>query len=212
VLESNYAGPEGERARLMLKNIARFGSGGSRADWWAKRIADSFTRMVKESPTPRSRINVVPGLFSHGDIGMQGRNLAATPNGRKAGEGISHSADPDPGFMLGGVSAPTAKANAVAAVQPGWGNSAPLQIDFDMQLARDMGGTEAIEAYIKAHNAMGGTLININVISKEKVLEAHADPEKHPDLVVRVTGYSAFFKMLSPEYRQQIVDRLLAEG
>ena len=64
---------------------------------------------------------------------------------------------------------------------------------------------------IKVHNAQGGTLININVISKEQVLEAHADPEKYPDLVVRVTGYSAYFKMLSPEYRQQVVDRILAE-
>ncbi len=167
---------------------------------------------MRDTPTPRSAINVLPGLFSHGDIGMLGQEPEATPNGRHAGEPISHSADPDPGFMPGGTAAPTAKANAVAAVQPGWGNSAPLQIDFDMQLARDMGGIEAIEAYLKAHNAQGGTLININVISKDKILEAHADPEKYPDLVVRVTGYSAYFKMLSPEYRQQIVDRLLAEG
>ncbi len=34
-------------------------------------------------------------------------------------------------------------------------------------------------------------------------------PSKFPDLVVRVTGYSAYFHSLSPEYRQQIVDRFL---
>jgi formate C-acetyltransferase len=62
---------------------------------------------------------------------------------------------------------------------------------------------------IKAHNAMGGTLINLNVVSKEQILEAHADPTRYPDLVVRVTGYSAYFHSLSPEYRQQIVDRFL---
>ena len=65
---------------------------------------------------------------------------------------------------------------------------------------------------LKAHNSAGGTLVNINVISKEQILEAHADPSKFPDLVVRVTGYSAFFRTLSPEYRQQIVDRILAEN
>ena len=37
----------------------------------------------------------------------------------------------------------------------------------------------------------------------------HAAPSKYPDLVVRVTGYSAYFKSLSPEYRQQVVDRIL---
>ena len=54
-------------------------------------------------------------------------------------------------------------------------------------------------------------LINLNIISKEKILEAHQGPSKYPDLVVRVTGYSAYFHSLSPEYRQQVVDRILAD-
>ena len=62
-----------------------------------------------------------------------------------------------------------------------------------------------------AHEQAGGTLINMNCISKEKLLKAHEDPKAYPDLVVRVTGYSAFFASLSKEYRQQIVDRFLAE-
>lgn len=207
-LANDYA--DAENIRLMLKNISRFGTGGSRADWWAKRVSDLYTHLVKHSPTPNG-FNVIPGLFSHGIVAELGRNLGATPNGRHTGGPISHSSNPDPGFMPGGGSAPTAKANAVAAVQPGWGNSAPLQIDFDKHLAKESGGLEAIENLIKTHNAQGGTLININVVSKEQILEAHADPDKYPDLVVRVTGYSAFFRTLSPEYRQQIVDRFLAE-
>ena len=63
-----------------------------------------------------------------------------------------------------------------------------------------------------AHNAQGGTLINMNVLSRQQVLEAHADPSTHPDLMIRVTGYSAYFRSLSREYRQPIVDRILAEG
>lgn len=122
------------------------------------------------------------------------------------------SANPDPGFMPGGTSAPTAKANAVAAVQPGWGNSAPLQMDLDSGLARDLGGVEAIESLIKTHNDQGGTLININVISRDMILAAHADPDRYPDLVVRATGFSAYFRSLSPEYRQLVVERVLSEG
>ncbi|MGQ9608806.1 MAG: pyruvate formate lyase family protein [bacterium] len=208
-LENNYK--DAENVRLMLKNIPRFGTGGSRADYWAKRISELFTYLVKNKPTPKG-FNVIPGLFSHGVVRELGRPLGATPNGRRAGEPISHSANPDPGFMPGGFSVPTAKANAVAAVQPGWGNSAPLQLDFDRQLAKESGGLEAVESLIKTHNEQGGTLININILSKEQILEAHADPEKFPDLVVRVTGYSAFFRTLSPEYRQQVVDRFIAEG
>ncbi|MCL5999254.1 MAG: pyruvate-formate lyase [Chloroflexi bacterium] len=201
---------QGENVRLMLKNIPRFGTGNSRADGWAKRVADLYVDLVRGTPTAKG-FTIIPGLFSHGDIFNIGKKLSATPNGRHAGAPISHSVDPDPGFMPGGGGAPTAKSNAVTAVQPGWGNSAPLQIDFDKHLAVEYGGIEAVEAMIKTHNAQGGTLVNINVVSKQQVLEAHADPEKYPDLVVRVTGYSAYFKMLSPEYRQQVVDRILAE-
>ncbi|NLG49050.1 MAG: pyruvate-formate lyase [Chloroflexi bacterium] len=208
-LENDYA--DAEDVRLMLQNIPRFGTGGSRADWWAERVSDLYTHLVRDEPTPNG-VTVLPGLFSHGEVVTIGKRLGATPNGRHAHAPISHSSNPDPGFMPGGVSAPTAKSVAVAAVQPGWGNSAPLQLDLDKQLMREHGGLEVVEAMIKTHNQMGGTLININVISKEQLLEAHEDPEKYPDLVVRVTGYSAFFRSLSREYRQQVVDRFLAEG
>ena len=210
-LANDYAGAEGERARLMMKSIPRFGTGGSRADWWARRIAGLFTRLVRDTPTPDG-YRVLPGLFSHGCVAELGQHLGATPNGRRARAPISHSANPDPGFMPGGISAPTAKANAVAAVQPGWGNSAPLQMDLDSGLARDLGGVEAIESLIKTHNAQGGTLININVISRDMILAAHADPDRYPDLVVRATGFSAYFRSLSPEYRQLVVERVLSEG
>lgn len=43
------------------------------------------------------------------------------------------------------------------------------------------------------------------------VLEAHENPQKFPDLVVRVTGFSAYFSSLSEEFRQLVVDRILSK-
>ncbi|MCD6555131.1 MAG: pyruvate-formate lyase [Anaerolineae bacterium] len=207
ILDRDFDG--GERVRLMLSTVPKFGSGGSRADYWARRISQTYTGMYS-TPTPNG-YRIVPGLFSHGDIVRLGRDLPATPNGRRAGAPISHSGEPDPGFGRFGGGTPTAKATAVAAVQPGRGNSAPLQLDIDYKLLEEEGGLETVEALIMTHNQQGGTLINLNIISKEKILEAHQDPSKYPDLVVRVTGYSAYFHSLSPEYRQQVVDRILAD-
>ncbi len=207
-LKNNFAGAE--RVRLMLRSIPRYGKGGSRGDWWAKRISQTYANLVKSTPTPNG-YNIIPGLFSHGEVVNVGKKIGATPNGRLAGAMIAHSTNPDPGFSSDGGAAPSAKANAVAATQPGWGNSAPLQLDVDSHLLNEVGGIEALEGLIKTHNAMGGTLINLNVISKEQILAAHADPSQYPDLVVRVTGYSAYFHSLSPEYRQQIVDRILSQ-
>lgn len=99
-LRSDYT--DQEYVRLMLKNIPRYGSGGSLADKWARRISQKYAMIVKDSPTPKHHLNVIPGMFSHGTVHMLGENLGATPNGRFSGAEISHSADPDPGFLRGG--------------------------------------------------------------------------------------------------------------
>jgi pyruvate-formate lyase len=208
LLDSDWAGPEGERARLMMHNINRFGTGGTPADEWAVRVNSLFTDLVKAKPTPNG-FNMIPGLFSWANTIPMGQSLGATPNGRHQGAPISHGANPDPGFRRDG--APSAMAVAIAAVQPGYGNSAPMQIELDPALARDEGGIEHVVNLIKTHMDMGGTQININIMDKEQVLAAHEDPNKYPDLVVRVTGFSAYFASLSQKFRQLVVDRIIEE-
>ncbi|MBP3377842.1 MAG: pyruvate-formate lyase, partial [Clostridia bacterium] len=71
------------------------------------------------------------------------------------------------------------------------------------------GGIEIIEKFILAHFAQGGTLININVLDGDTLAKANDNPELYPDLVVRVTGFTAYFATLSPQFRQLVVDRFL---
>ncbi|MFH1084557.1 MAG: pyruvate formate lyase family protein [Chloroflexota bacterium] len=208
VLDSNYEGPEGERVRLMMKSIPRFGSGGSRADRYAVEITQLFAELVHVKPTPNG-FKMIPGLFSWANTIPLGKALGATPNGRKKGEPISHGANPDPGFRKDG--APSAMAVAIAQVQCGYGNSSPMQIEFDPGLTRDEGGVDKVVDLIATHMEMGGTQVNMNVMDAAKVLEAHKDPTQYPDLVVRVTGFSAYFGSLSKEFRQLVVDRILDE-
>ncbi|MCL1793218.1 MAG: pyruvate-formate lyase [Oscillospiraceae bacterium] len=208
VLDANFEGKE--NIRLMLKNIKRFGDPDSRANYWAEKIKDEFVGLCRRN-TPKHNIKVLPGLFSHGDIYSYGKNTKATPNGRRMGEPISHSNEPDPGFARGLNSfSPSLKATAVAKLQAGYGNSAPLHLDIDTKMLSDSGGIDALISLLHTHNQMGGTLVNMNCLSEQKLKEAHLDPASHPDLVVRVTGYSAFFASLSKEYRQQIIDRFLS--
>lgn len=210
-LETDWAGPNGERMRLMMSNIPRFGSGGSRADEEAVRISRTFTRLVKEKPTPNG-FNMIPGLFSWASYVDFGKAVSATPNGRHAHAPVSQGANPAPGFNEGKGGTPTQMAIAVAAVQPGYGNTAPLQLDLDPSATSGKDGLAKIGALIKGHFDLGGTLINMNVINKEQILEANKDPSKYPDLIVRVTGFSAYFASLSDEVRQTVVDRIVSEG
>jgi pyruvate-formate lyase len=206
-LDTNWTGPDGEKVRLMMASVPRFGYGNTRADDYARRISAAFTRLVTAHPTPNG-FRMVPGLFSWALTIAMGRDLGATPNGRRAGEPISHGANPHPGFRKDG--APTALAVAVADVQPGYGNTAPLQIDLDPTLGHDADSRDQINSLIRTHFELGGTQINMNVLDKETLLEAHRDPSKYPDLVVRVTGFSAYFASLSPEFRQMVIDRMIA--
>jgi pyruvate-formate lyase len=208
LLDSDWAGPEGEQARLMMRNIPRYGSGGSCADEWAKRTTEEFVALVKADPTPNGH-NMIPGHFSWANTIPMGETLGATPNGRHAGAPISHGCNPDPGFRRDG--APSAMATAIANVQCWYGNSSPMQIELDPGLTRDEGGVENVAHLLKTHIDLGGTQVNMNVMDAEKVLEAHKDPSKYPDLVVRVTGFSAYFASLSPEFRQLVVDRIISE-
>ena len=68
---------------------------------------------------------------------------------------------------------------------------------------------ERVCRLIRSHFEQGGTLININILDTDKLMAAHADPALYPDLVVRVTGFTAYFVSLSPEFRQLVVDRFL---
>ncbi|MCL2378812.1 MAG: pyruvate-formate lyase [Defluviitaleaceae bacterium] len=205
---NNFANAEG--IRLMLKNIPRFGHPESRALPWALRVRDEFVKLANQNPTPKHRLRVVPGMFSHGEIYEYGAKLPATPNGRFNGDPISHSNEPDPGFAADVISfSPTLKATAVAQAQPGMGNSAPLHLDIDTNMIKGAGGVDALVALIHTHNQMGGTRINLNCVTPEHIMAAHANPDAYPDLVVRVTGYSAFFSSLSKDYREQIIERYL---
>lgn len=197
---------EDERTRLILNSAPKYCQGGTVSDEWAKRLTEAWVRIVKAQPMPENR-QLVPGWFSWARTIEYGSNVGATPNGRKAKAPISHGANPNPHFRTDG--APTAQANGIASVQCGYGNTAPLQIEFDPKLAADEKGIDTVLQLIESHFKQGGTLININILDKEKLLEANENPDLHPDLVVRVTGFTAYFASLSPQFRQLVVDRFL---
>ncbi|MCL5744956.1 MAG: formate acetyltransferase [Acidobacteria bacterium] len=206
-LDSDWAGDDGERARRAMRNAPRYGAGGTSGDDWATRIARAFSEAVVEKRTPDGHM-MIPGLFSWAFAVLLGKKLGATPNGRHAGDPISHGANPDPGFRRDG--APTALAVAVAAVQPGYGNTAPLQLDLAPCTANTPSEAANLGGLVRGHFELGGTQVNVNIVDRARVLEAHKDPERFPDLIVRVTGFSAYFASLSPELRQFVVDRIVS--
>ena len=206
-LKSNYKGYED--IQLMMKNSDHYGNGGTVADTYAEKIVKEFVAAVKKEPTPNG-YNMIPGLFSWANTIPMGKAVGATPNGRYAYSPISHGANPLPGFKDNG--ALTACANAVASVQCGYGNTVPIQLEINPVTLKGEDGIHTMMTFISVYlNKMGGTLMNINIMDKEKILDAHKDPSKYPDLIVRVTGFCAYFALLSEDFRKLVVDRMINE-
>ena len=205
-INNNFGGEDGKKVLSLLKNTDRFGKENSCGEKWALKIKDCFCNFVRKESEPNLKRCFIPGLFSWANTVEFGKEVGASPDGRLAEKPISHGANPSPGFAVDGASLSLVK--AVAKIQPGFGNTAPMQWELDPIFATQ-DNVNLVYSIIMAHFKLGGTLINVNIMDKEKVIEAHKDPSKYPDLVVRVTGFTAYFSMLSPEFRQLVVDRIL---
>lgn len=206
---TDYKGADGEYIRNMMKHVPHYGGGNTDADCWGKKISKLFSDLVHGKSYKDHPFCFIPGWFSWANTIDFGKSVKATPNGRHAGEAINHGANPLPGFRKDG--AVTAMANTIADIQPGYGNTAPIQLELDPGLVQDAESVKKIADYIQTIFQKGATLLNINIIDADKILAANKDPAKYPDLVVRVTGFTAYFAMLSPAFRQLVVDRIVSK-
>ena len=207
-IKANFEDQDGEYIRCLMAHSVRYGGGNTLGDSWAERVKDIYTELVRDLCKQHPGVNFIPGLFSWSNTIMLGKTVGATPNGRKCGEPINHGANPLSGFRADG--AVTSMCNSIARVQPAYGNTAPVQLEVDPGIGNDKEGILKMAAMVKTILNTGNTLLNINIIDADKILEAHKDPLKFPDLVVRVTGFTAYFAMLSPEFRQLVVDRVVS--
>lgn len=208
-VKEDYEGSENRYVQSVLTSAGKYGHGGTLGDQWALRVSKLFTHMVFDTRTPDGYLTI-PGLFSWANTIVFGKTVGATPDGRKAGTPINQGANPMPGFRKDGAF--SAVCNAIASVQPGYGNTAPWQLELELSSVENSETVKNIAAVLDTHFEKGGTLININIMDGKKIREAYEDPDKYPDLVVRVTGFTAYFAALSPEFRKMIVDRIVEQG
>ncbi len=190
--------------RARAKKIPAFGNDDRVVDEMAGRVTEMFDRCVSRHTNTRGG-RWMPGFYSMTCHQGFGKKMAAMPSGRRSGRPLADGLAPvDGSDRLG----PTASLNSVAGLNHRrFGNGINVNIKFDAATVRGDMGREALEALILGYFAQGGMQVQINVLDPEVLEAAMIDPESHRNLLVRVSGYCAYFVDLTPEMQQELIDR-----
>jgi len=202
-LSTNFR--EDENLRLELKTKApKYGTDDLMADEMARWVTEVFCDEVRKHKCSRGGF-YRPGIFSYGVHVADGMSLGATPDGRKAGEPVSNGISPVNGTERGGPTAVMQSAARAGGALLSDGTA--LNIRFSPSLLRSEENEDKLAFMIEAYFTLGGRHVQFNVVDTATLRDAQAHPERYPDLVVRVSGYCAYFTDLGRSIQNDIIAR-----
>jgi pyruvate formate-lyase/glycerol dehydratase family glycyl radical enzyme len=195
-LDKNFVGHDALRQKL--RQAPKWGNDDDYVDDLAVELANFWLDEADKHEChtfPAKPGPSIPGFHSLTFALNFGVATAATADGRKAGDPLSDGIAPSMGTYNGG---PTAVFRSAAKLDQArsWTSSLTLTINGEVALLADIFRTYLTD--------MGGTHLMCNLVSPEMLMDAKKYPEKYPDLLVRVAGFSARFVEL-PENMQDLV-------
>lgn len=199
-----------EPLRLMLQNKApKYGNDDEYADSLASELNNYWTRKVFEYETPTTHKRYRSGYLSWNYWVIYGAIQTATPNGRKMGTFLSNGICPSAGVDLNG---PTSVIKSVGKVGletvP---NGASHTMSFNPLILRGESDVEKFKLLLRTYIDVGGSCLQVNMIDADTLKEAKEHPQDYRNLLVRVTGYNAYFVTLGSLIQDEIINRISHE-
>lgn len=200
---------DAEPLRARLRGAPKFGNDDPAADGWVARTIEMFTASL------RGRKNFRGGDYAAGFYSMTshqafGEVVGGLPSGRRAGEPFSSGLSATSGMDRLG---PTALLQSVARLPL---HLARNGVNVNLQLApwavAGPEGARRLQDLVDGGFRAGCMQLQVNVLDPKVLVEARDNPGRFPGLLVRVSGYSAYFDDLSPEMKQEVIDRTLHEA
>lgn len=193
-----------EMLRAQALKISKFGNDDPKVDAYMAKVTEIFDQSVSRHTNTRGG-RWMPGFYSMTCHRGFGELTSALPSGRLAGESLADGLAPSDGADRFG---PTASLNSVASLNhQRFGNGINLNLKFDSNTLKGDKGKDLLRGLVKGYFKQGGMQVQVNVIDAAVLQSAKEHPEKYRNLLVRISGYSAYFVDLTPAMQQEIIDR-----
>ena len=200
-LADDFAGNEILHRKLL--QLPKFGNDIPEIDQLGQAFARTICQMIRTASLPDRPF--LPAVILFVTYAGLGKAVGATADGRRAGAPLTDSFGAAQGSDQHG---PTALLKSAAALNPASFPGTPV---LNLRLNRDLlVGQEArarLKALLLGYFKMGGMQLQATVADAETLRKACDAPEQYPELIVRIGGYSEYFKNLSPELRREVVKR-----
>ncbi len=203
-LRNNFEGAE-ELRQQLLRKAPKYGNNDPGADEIALWVADLLDRESRKHRRPIDGGTYRALMISAGTQVIEGLQLGATPDGRKATEAVTNGMSPQNGTDVQGATALLHSAAKVCEARLSSGTALnmtlnPLSIKTDESI-------EKFAALIQGYFQLGGRQVQFNPMGRETLVDAQKNPDNYPDLMVRVTGFSYRFVDLAKSLQDDIIAR-----
>ncbi|NLF27965.1 MAG: hypothetical protein GX592_08720 [Clostridiales bacterium] len=201
-MQNNWAGHEDVR-RLML-NAPKFGNDLDEVDAMGARFAEHIVKLLRGYKNCRG-YHFRASLFHFMGHIAGGPYLGVTPDGRRADEPLAQGCNPMHGRNTRGI---TATMHSLMKLPFADVVGGICQLEIDPSLFDAEGpGDDYLMAMTEAYFLGGGSQVVDNIVSVADLEDAMIHPEKHQNIVVKVTGYSAHFIQLDKTFQREIIRR-----